>query len=248
MTSSRTVLTPTTMSSLKPLEVNEIFTSIQGEGKFSGKPSIFIRLRRCNLACPKCDERDTWDSSLPGYYKFETYSPKELADFVNKIEGTRNVVITGGEPLIWRRQLNFFLEMLSYRFSVEIETNGTITPEGFDLYDNRVHYNVSPKLSSFHDSSRRTLTGSCLKWFAERASKGLAIFKFVITSETDLREVNDLVVRYDIPNEQVYLMPEGRTATEILNRLPMMFDLCKTFGYNLSSRLHILAFNNQKGT
>lgn len=238
----------TTEISLRSLEVNEIFSSIQGEGKFSGKPSIFIRLRRCNLACPKCDERDTWDSSLLGYHKFDIYSPEALVDFVNKFIGIGNVVITGGEPLIWRRQLDYFLAYLPPRFTVEVETNGTIFPKEFCLRDIRVHYNVSPKLSSFHDSSRKTLVEENLKWFAKRASTGLAIFKFVVSYKTDLREINDLVARYDIPKEQVYLMPEGRTAIEILNKLPMMFDLCGMFGYNLSSRLHILAFGNQKGT
>jgi organic radical activating enzyme len=37
------------------LKIIEIFYTIQGEGPYSGCPSVFIRLAGCNLRCSWCD-------------------------------------------------------------------------------------------------------------------------------------------------------------------------------------------------
>ena len=37
------------------LLVNEIFWSLQGEGAFTGTPSVFFRLQGCSVGCPWCD-------------------------------------------------------------------------------------------------------------------------------------------------------------------------------------------------
>ncbi len=97
------------------LKVVEIFYSIQGEGHFSGVPSIFIRLHGCNLACSFCD-----DALHKG--DFETYS---FEDVLKKIEiyPSKQVIITGGEPTLYN--LNNFIEFLqSGGYFVCIESNG----------------------------------------------------------------------------------------------------------------------------
>lgn len=235
---------------LLTLEVSEIFISIQGEGKFLGKPSLFIRLRRCNLACPKCDEKHTWDKSDPDYNKFETYATEELWKvIVRNFPGYFNIVISGGEPMLWQRQLSEFIEQVPEAISIEVETNGTIIPSTLVMQRNRVHYNVSPKLISFHNNlDRITQRPECLRWFAERAAVGNAIFKFVVSQGPDIFEITQLISTYNIPPDSVYLMPEGRTRDEVLEKLPWMFELCKNYRLNLTPRLHILAFDNQKGT
>ena len=43
------------------MKINEIFYSIQGEGKWSGLPNIFIRTTGCNLRCSFCDTKYAYD-------------------------------------------------------------------------------------------------------------------------------------------------------------------------------------------
>lgn len=45
---------------LGKLPVIEIFQSIQGEGTMAGYPVTFVRLAGCNLACPWCDTKESW--------------------------------------------------------------------------------------------------------------------------------------------------------------------------------------------
>ena len=43
----------------------EIFESLQGEGRNTGRPCVFVRFAGCNLACPWCDTDVAKRFSLP---------------------------------------------------------------------------------------------------------------------------------------------------------------------------------------
>ena len=74
------------------MKINEIFYSLQGEGKWSGLPNIFIRTTGCNLRCLFCDTK----------YAYENGDNKSIEQILKKIKKypCKNVCITGGEPLI----------------------------------------------------------------------------------------------------------------------------------------------------
>ncbi len=97
------------------LKVVEIFYSIQGEGHFSGVPSVFIRLHGCNLACSFCD-----DALHKGDY--ELYSFDKIIDEI-KAYPSKQIIITGGEPTLY--DLNDFIGFLQdLGYFVCIESNG----------------------------------------------------------------------------------------------------------------------------
>ena len=117
------------------LPVNEVFYSLQGEGRFAGAPAVFIRLKYCNLGCSWCDTRFTWEEG-----KIEEgalFSASDLADrAADLITSTRaarknvHVVLTGGEPMLHQDRLPALVDELDrrgFRF-FEIETNGMFVP------------------------------------------------------------------------------------------------------------------------
>lgn len=99
------------------LQVQHIFPTLQGEGPFTGVPSIFIRLGGCNLACSFCDTE---------FETFETMTLDAILASVSKLSNsTPLIVITGGEP--FRQPIRPLCEaLLAKGYKVQIETNGTL--------------------------------------------------------------------------------------------------------------------------
>lgn len=103
----------------KVYSVNEIFTSIEGEGIRTGFLSTFVRFNGCNLACGYCDTK---------YAQEPQESNMSLHDILEAVSqsGCGRVTLTGGEPLFrgYMQELIQELSWLSYH--VNIETNGSI--------------------------------------------------------------------------------------------------------------------------
>lgn len=109
---------------MKTYPINEIFYSLQGEGLYSGTPTVFIRFSGCNLRCPFCDT----DHSAS--------HPMRLAEIINaigKYHPCRRVTLTGGEPSLFADRA--LLDALhSEGYTIAIETNGT-NPVNHPDYD-----------------------------------------------------------------------------------------------------------------
>ncbi|MBA4181261.1 MAG: pyrroloquinoline quinone biosynthesis protein PqqE [Anaerolinea sp.] len=221
----------------------EIFASIQGEGASAGYPSTFVRLAVCNLRCTWCDTAYTWDWSRFDRREQVLPMPAEAVFDTVRALAPRRVVITGGEPLLQRRQLVPLLTLLNEAgYCVEIETNGTLAPAGAAPLIQQ--FNVSPKLAHSGNEGLARIRPDALRWFAgdERA-----VFKFVVQDQADLAELESLREAFAIPPGRVILMPEGRTADEIRQRSPWLADICTQRGYRFSTRLHILIWGDKRG-
>jgi len=107
-------------------KIEEIFSSIQGEGIYVGVPQIFVRFAGCNLKCSYCD-------TPPARYVQEP-DAAELLEGINILDAQsgphHSVSITGGEPLLQAEFLKDFLPRLKARaIGVHLQTNGTLARE-----------------------------------------------------------------------------------------------------------------------
>lgn len=73
----------------------EHFYTIQGEGYYQGRAAYFVRLGGCDVGCPWCDVKESWDA--------EAHPKMSVQQIVDAIEeaGAQICVITGGEPLMY---------------------------------------------------------------------------------------------------------------------------------------------------
>lgn len=148
------------------LKVNELFTSIQGEGKFQGERCTFLRLSGCNFNCKWCDTP----------YRNEINHKWTIAKTFKKIQkiDCSYVCITGGEPYLQLEAVGELVEMLTeHGYKVEINTNGSYEPQ-LNCY-HAVDYKL-PSSGMFGRSSvyEKTFRGWYMFVIANRADYKIA--------------------------------------------------------------------------
>ena len=96
----------------------EVFESLQGEGRNTGRPCVFVRFAGCNLSCPWCDTDVARRFSL------------SLADLLAEVRSFRakSVILTGGEPTIQAEMPGLVASLKGDGYWVGVETNGLLAP------------------------------------------------------------------------------------------------------------------------
>ena len=228
------------------LTVSESFVSIQGEGETMGVPAVFLRLAGCNLLCEGsgwiCDTIEVWRKG-----ERQAFNEVLIGDAFDRLRGGYNLVITGGEPLLWQNKLERFLIWFNAAYGwlpiIEVETNGTIEPSAY-LLATVDHWNCSPKLANSGETVSRRIKASAVSRISNFGKS--AIFKFVITGEADvkeaLRDYGSLVAL-----DSIYLMPAGSTQAELNTTRRVTAEAAIKYGLHYSDRLHIAIWNEKTG-
>lgn len=112
--------------------LRSIFSSIQGEGRHTGRPATFIRFAGCNLNCPWCDTHK---------HTREMLTISEIMAKVGKL-GNRTVVVTGGEPTVVIGLKDLLQALKKGGYWLALETNGTRNIPEIEMFD---YVAVSPK-------------------------------------------------------------------------------------------------------
>lgn len=175
----------------------EIFSSVQGEGKYLGCRQIFVRLADCNLNCAYCDT----DYRRADCCKVETAAgsatfrdvnnPLDAAQVAEVIKEfsdaapTQAVSFTGGEPLLhWQFVREVACAVDGLGIKIFLETNGTLYEEFANIADAIDIISMDIKLPSVIGRNLFSLHEKFL-----RAAQGKDIYvKIVLTGETTREE------------------------------------------------------------
>ena len=214
-------------------KINEVFQSIQGEGAFTGVPSIFIRVQGCPVGCPWCDTQHTWDIP-PEMQTTQEQVLLKTSDSENWFAATaqqlfqlvqqqgytaKHIIITGGEPCIYDlRQLSGVF--IDNGYSVQIETSGT-----FSLRTHpKTWVTVSPKINMKGGYDVREELLQCADEI-----------KHPIAMEKHIQELDELLADKALKADcLIYLQPisQQKRATELA------VDVCIQRNWRLSLQTH----------
>lgn len=241
------------------VRVSEIYASVQGEGLLTGIPSVFVRTSGCNLRCWFCD------TPFASWYpegKFQTVEEIVAQSF--QLD-PQHVVLTGGEPMIYKQLPELCTALRTQGRHLTIETAGTVFQEvECDLMS------ISPKLSSSTPSPKRMGPANdspndrraTSTWAAnhERRRQRMDVvrrlterhvyqLKFVVGTLDDVAELLDYLEKLQQwESSRILLMPRGTQVAELEETAQWLEPLCQKHGFRFCPRAHIAWFGNQRGT
>ena len=180
------------------MKISEIFESIQGEGRYLGRPMLFIRTSGCTRKCAFCDTKY--------HNKGENYSLKELIKIINKSK-LDIVCFTGGEPLLWYEEIKELRKATKKDF--HIETNGDILKEEYISLFNYI--SCSPKELSTAKKIKKMSGNIYIKIVTDLKTTGVDMIKYATTlmplstfnSKKD-KEIKQKVWDYCVKNKIEY--------------------------------------------
>ncbi|GAA6173660.1 7-carboxy-7-deazaguanine synthase QueE [Colwellia sp. KU-HH00111] len=213
-------------------KINELFETIQGEGSFTGQPSIFIRLQGCPVACAWCDTKHTWDIALsdevsPDAVLAKSQETSQWANFsvanilsliAERGYQAKHIVLTGGEPcMVDLTPLCNAFEQLGY--TTQVETSGTFEVK----VSSKCWVTVSPKIN---------MRGgyAILHSAMHRANE----IKHPVATEQHVDDLKALLAEHRITNTPIYLQPISQKA----RATELAIETCIANNWRLSVQVH----------
>ncbi|MEE2770440.1 MAG: radical SAM protein [Pseudomonadota bacterium] len=199
------------------LKIHEIFTSIQGEGPFSGLPTTFIRLTGCPLRCQYCDTA----------YAFKGGENMSIDAILSKLKAshTTYVCITGGEPLAQNLVHQLITSLCDLAYDVSIETSGSLS---IAKVDERATCIMDLKTPGSNEESKNDLNNLDILRSHDH-------IKFVICDENDFLWSKKMASSLNLKHNQIWFSPE-HTSLSATTLADWMIDA--KIPYRLQIQLH----------
>ncbi len=162
----------------------EIFYSIQGESTYSGLPCVFVRTSGCNLRCSYCDTKYAYEDGVE-------ITVQEILEKIGDYK-CRLVEITGGEPLVQRKEINLLADLLIKNgYEILLETNGSLSVKNIEHKIVKIVDLKCPDsgMSNFMDWDN-------LKYLREWDQ-----VKFVLSSRRDYEWAKEVIEKYPVLSE-----------------------------------------------
>jgi 7-carboxy-7-deazaguanine synthase len=178
------------------MRIIEVFHSVQGEGPLTGVRTSFVRTARCNLRCAWCDTT----------YSFGPGHERSVPSLVREVLGhhTRNVCLTGGEPLLQRESIALVRQLSRRGITTVIETGGSLDVRPY-LGIPRVVLSVDVKCPSSKMQGKN-------RWANLPLLRASDVLKFVIGDRKDYLYAKRVLRRYRGPATVVFQPVWGTNA------------------------------------
>jgi 7-carboxy-7-deazaguanine synthase len=215
--------------------VNEIFSSIQGEGQYMGIPMVFVRLTGCNLRCSWCDTKYA-------YHEGENYTVQRLINELAKLK-IRDLCLTGGEPLVQDETPKLISDLVGLGYTIYLETNGSLDIGNLPKSD-RVKISLDIKCPSSGEVNKMNFSN------IEQLNAGDQI-KFIIADMNDYEYAKKILFEYITePNYEIIFTPcqQNRDKTSEQIDLTKLADLVLRDGLRVRvlPQLHKLIWPNEE--
>ena len=208
----------------------EIFPTIQCEGINQGIPSIIIRLYGCNLNCKRCD------SIMDSY---SLMNKEEVLTVVRKFN-CKHIIITGGEPTIYKN-INLLVVLFKNNgYYVTVETNATIKRKlNCDLVS------LSPKISSVMKTDYNSINIDVINYYLQNNNYQI---KFVSRNkESDFKRIINIISNFSLYNpDRIMVMALSNSKNELDKIQKDIISLCIKYNLRYANRLQLQVWNNER--
>ncbi|MCJ7570988.1 MAG: radical SAM protein [Candidatus Thermoplasmatota archaeon] len=208
------------------MKINEIFYSIQGEGKWTGLPNIFIRTTGCNLRCSYCDTK----------YAYEKGIEKTIQEITKEIKKykCKKICITGGEPLQQKDIIELINHLIDLTYNILVETNGSLKIDSLkDKKNLIISLDIKTPSSKMHE-----------KMFLQNINllRKKDQIKFIIKNKKDYNYAKKIIQKYK-PKCDIFFQPVWKTNSEKLAKWILEDNLKVKLGL----QIHKIIWGDKKG-
>jgi 7-carboxy-7-deazaguanine synthase len=247
----------------KVLPIVEVYRCVQSEGSRFGRPTIAVRTTGCTHRCYFGEGGwcDSWYTSI--HPDKGTFTFNDIINIYDKNPQIKEMMLTGGSPSMHFSLVNeithfakergilvtietegsHFLETdypidlisLSPKFSNSVPVVGTTTPGGKVVDEKfvkthnrfRLHYENIKKTLDYHKDYH---------------------YKPVWDGTFEcLTEIEEFRQKLEIPKDKTFVMPAGDTRETLIEMYPKVFEMVAEYGYNMTGRDHIIAYDTERG-
>ena len=192
--------------------VVETFHSVQGEGHWTGVNAFFIRLGGCDVHCPWCDTKHSWNAAR--HPQKSTIELVEAATVVNPAI----IIITGGEPLM-HDLLPLTTALKNAGMQVHLETSGAHSFSGnFDWVTFSPKQFKAPHSSIYSQTSELKVVVTNeydLKWAQQQAALVPQSALRYLQPEWNSPKSKELIFKYVLKHPQWRISLQTHKLLEI---------------------------------
>ena len=247
----------------KVLPVLELYRCVQSEGSRFGRPTIAVRTTGCTHRCYFGEGGwcDSWYTSI--HPEKGTFNFNDIIKIYDDNPHVEEMMLTGGSPTMHPALVNelthfanernilitietegshflrtdFPLDLISLspKFNNSVPVVGTTTPNGAIVNEKMIK--IHNRLRLNHEAITQTL-----EYHKDYHYKPV----WDGTSE-NLEEIENFRLKHNIPKNKTFIMPAGDTRETLVEMYPKVFNLCAEYGYNMTGRDHIIAFDTERG-